>query len=89
MVKNFIRKAHLEVLKSEDIEDQINARRLSDILCSPRRPKQLPIVLYGYDSHQTKENKNLLSKQSMDSRRPQPPLLNTYVKDHFWPYQFI
>lgn len=24
----------------------------------------------------------------MDSRRP-PPLVNTYVKDHFWPHEFI
>ena len=29
-------KAHLEVLKSEDIEDQLLSKKLVDIICSPR-----------------------------------------------------
>lgn len=37
MGKNFIQRAHLEVLKSEAIEDQFLAKKMADILCSPRR----------------------------------------------------
>jgi hypothetical protein len=33
-------RAHLEVLKQEDIEDQFLSKKISDILCSPRRLKQ-------------------------------------------------
>lgn len=32
----FINRAHLEVLKKEDLEDQFLAKKLVDIICSPR-----------------------------------------------------
>jgi hypothetical protein len=33
-------RAHLEVLKQEDIEDQFLSKKIADILCSPRRLRQ-------------------------------------------------
>lgn len=38
MIGQFIKRAHLEVLKSEDIEDQLLSKKLVDIICfSPTR----------------------------------------------------
>lgn len=37
---NFIRRAHLEVLKEEDLEDQFLSKKMVDIICSPRRLRQ-------------------------------------------------
>lgn len=37
---HFIMRAHLEVLKQEDIEDQFLSKKIADILCSPRRLRQ-------------------------------------------------
>ena len=36
----FIERAHLENLKVEDIEDQMLAKKITDIICSPRRKKE-------------------------------------------------
>jgi hypothetical protein len=38
-------RAHLEVLKQEDIEDQQLSKKVSEILCSPRRLKQAAAAL--------------------------------------------
>lgn len=37
--QHFIQRAHLEVLKQENLEDQFLAKKMADIICSPRRLK--------------------------------------------------
>ena len=34
-LNEFIEESHLRVLKETDLEDQINARDMADIICSP------------------------------------------------------
>ncbi|CDW89255.1 UNKNOWN [Stylonychia lemnae] len=52
LVGQFVNKAHLEVLKSQDIEDQLYARKLVDILCfSPRNTKKLDHQILNHDQN--------------------------------------
>lgn len=50
MVGHFVNRAHLEVLKSEDLEDQLRAKRLVDIICfSPTNNKRRFANILNYD----------------------------------------
>ena len=91
--EQFIRRAHLEVLKQEDIEDQLLTKKIADIICSPRRLKQAANSFYQNRSFaNSKQGAGTPSKNSQRSGGPYLPpqiLKNTYVREHFWSNEFI
>lgn len=73
----FIERAHLENLKVEDLEDQMLAKKITDIMCSPRR-------LRPEDPNNQSSFASVLSRGT-----PHTVKRNGYVKEVFWTNDFL
>lgn len=93
---HFVNRAHLEVLRHEDLEDQLLAKKLVDIICfSPRaqpKPSLLrdnmlfaPATTFGVVPQGNRVEKFRQSYESDMMRRS----IGSRAKEHFWSYEVL
>lgn len=59
LVGEFVNRAHMEVLKNENLEDQILSKKLVDIICfSPRNIRK---KMFNFNLNEKDNKKNTLS----------------------------
>lgn len=98
MVGGIINRIQLDVLKIQDLEDQMKAKPLSRIICSPTRasqkhffPNNLDFCADGISNSKPVKRMNMRMGASVNSLSSIKgfPIVNQYVKEHFWSYEVL